>query len=58
MSDSKPVSTLLPPEVREALIKASRTPGTERERTIAIEKATRLARRTQPKLFKEEDHEN
>jgi hypothetical protein len=58
MSDSKPVSTLLPPELREALIRASRIQGTDRERTIAIEKATRLARRTQPNLFKEEDHEN
>jgi hypothetical protein len=51
------ISTLLPPEVREALIKASRTPGTERDRRIAIDKATRLARNTKPSLFKAEDHE-
>ncbi|MGZ5833733.1 MAG: hypothetical protein ACXWKJ_18280 [Telluria sp.] len=52
------ISTLLPPEVRDALIKASRTPGTERERRIAIEKATNLARRTKPSLFKDENHED
>lgn len=50
--------TLLPPEVQEALIKASHTPGTERERRIAIEKATRLARITKPTFFKEENHED
>jgi hypothetical protein len=49
--------TLLPPSVQEALMKAARTPGTDRDRRIAIDKATRLARNTKPQLFKDEDHE-
>ena len=50
--------TLLPPEVQEALIKASHAPGTDRDRRIAIEKAIRLARITEPAFFKEENHED
>lgn len=57
MSDTS-VSTLFPPVVREALMKAARTPGSDRERRIAIDKATRLARNTKPQLFKEENHED
>jgi hypothetical protein len=53
-----PISTLFPPAVREALMKAARTPGTDRDRRIAIDKATRLARITKPQLFKEENHED
>jgi hypothetical protein len=52
------VHTLLPPEVQEALMKAARTPGTDRDRRIAIDKATRLARITKPTLFKDENHED
>lgn len=49
-----PVSTLLPVSAREALIKAATNPFlTEKERTIAIAKATQQARSNNPKLFKE-----
>lgn len=54
-----PVSTLLPVSVRDALIKAATTPGlSEKDRRIAISKATQQARRSTPKLYKEIDHEN
>lgn len=54
-----PVSTVLPVSAREALIKAATTPGlSAKERAIAIEKASQIARRNNPKLFKEIDHEN
>lgn len=52
-----PISTLLPVSVRDALIKAASTPG-EKERRIAISKATQLAKLQTPQFFKEVNHEN
>lgn len=52
------VHTLLPLEVQEALKKASRTPGTDRDRRIAIDRVTRTARRTYPNRFKDENYED
>lgn len=49
-----PVATLLPVSARDALIKAATNPFlTDKERTIAIAKATQQARDKNPKLFKE-----
>lgn len=49
-----PISTLLPVSAREALIQAATNPFlTEKERTIAIARATQQARTKNPKLFKE-----
>lgn len=49
-----PVATILPVSTREALIKAATNPSlSQKERTIAIAKATQLARRTTPTLYKE-----
>lgn len=54
---SRPIHTLLPLEVQEALKKAARAPGTERDRRIAIDKVTRNARMSHPNRFKDENHE-
>lgn len=48
-----PTSTLFNTAVRDALIKAAATPGTEKDRNIAIAKATQQARSKHPNLFKE-----
>lgn len=52
--DALPVSQLFSVDVRNALVRASKLPVTDHARTIAIEKATALARRTHPYLFNQE----
>lgn len=54
LRDLLPVSTLFCADVRNALVRAAKAPIANRARTIAIEKAIDLARRTQPHLFKQE----